>query len=76
MTTPPEYAQLSLYVYTAGDPLLNRISLPAGWQMAEPLHPGDAGGLAYGVFRRIGTTEVALVDPIHSTRSTHQGVDL
>lgn len=59
MTTTPEYAQLSLYVYKSQD-LKNRIDLPSGWELAEPLHPDNLGGFSYGVFRRTGTTEIVL----------------
>jgi Ca2+-binding RTX toxin-like protein len=60
MTTSIEYAQLSLYVYQTRL-LDNKINLPIGWELAEPLHPDNMGGFSYGVFRRIGTSEIALV---------------
>ena len=58
MTTTTEYAALSLYVY--GSSVINKIDLPSGWELAEPLHPDNPGGFSYGVFRRTGSTEIVL----------------
>ena len=59
MTNATEYAQLSLAVYqTKRD--FNTIEIPAGWELAEPLHPDNWGGFSYGVFRRTGTDEIVL----------------
>ena len=64
MTTATEYAQLSLAVYKTQD-LVNKIELPSGWELAEPLHPDNAGGFSYGAARRAtaqsGSEERALV---------------
>ncbi|MDO9234415.1 MAG: DUF2974 domain-containing protein [Aquabacterium sp.] len=59
MTTATEYAQLSLAVYqTKRD--FNTIDLPTDWVLAEPLHSDGLDGFAYGIFRRIGTSEIVL----------------
>lgn len=59
MTAATEYAQMSLAVYKAVDKS-NEINPPAGWELAEPLHSDGMDGISYGVFRRIGTTEIVL----------------
>ena len=59
MITPPEYAQMSLVVYKTVDKS-NEIKPPIGWELAEPLHADGLDGFSYGVFRRIGTTEIVL----------------
>lgn len=60
MTTTPEFALLSLYVYEVKNKVDNRTNLPTGWELAEPLHSDGLDGFSYGVFRRIGTTEIVL----------------
>lgn len=60
MTTPQEYAQLSLYVYNVtGLPDENRPNPPKGWELdPEDYHPDNASGFSYGIFRRTGTDEI------------------
>ena len=62
MASKEECAQLSLFVYGVGPNAnqQNRPLLPSTWELAEPLHPDDAAGFSYGVFRRIGTTEIVV----------------
>ncbi|MBI5907007.1 MAG: DUF2974 domain-containing protein, partial [Burkholderiales bacterium] len=62
MATKDEYAQLSLYVYDINPDrgrLDNRPLLPTGWEELE-YQPDGQYGFSYGVFRRIGTTEVVV----------------
>ena len=59
MASKLENAQLSLFVYKA-QALINKINLPVGWELAEPLHADNLVGFSYGVFRRIGTPEIVL----------------
>ena len=70
MTTTPEFALLSLYVYEVKNKVDNRTNLPPGWELAEPLHPDNALGFSYGVFRRTGSAEIVL-----AYAGTNQGVD-
>ncbi len=58
MTTKTEYAQLSFYVYNA-DKFRNRPTVPIGWEQLT-YQPDGFDGFSYGVFRRIGTTEVVV----------------
>jgi RTX calcium-binding nonapeptide repeat (4 copies) len=65
MATTQDYALLSLYVYNVAlvdepNNKSNRPLLPSGWELAEPLHKDDFLGFSYGVFRRIGTTEIVV----------------
>ena len=59
MTTTQDYALLSLYVYNV-EKLFNQPLLPDGWELAEAIHIDDFLGFSYGVFRRIGTTEIVV----------------
>ena len=68
MTTATEYAVLSLYVYSST--IKNKTELPPGWELAESLHPDNALGFSYGVFRRTGSSEIVL-----AYAGTNQGVD-
>lgn len=72
MVAKEEYAQLSLYVYdvdiTTGTDQ-NRPLLPDGWEQLE-YHPDGPDGFSYGVFRRIGTTEIVL-----AFAGTNSGID-
>lgn len=70
MTTASEYAQLALFVYQTRDQG-NRIDLPMGWELAEPLHPDNGFGFAYGIFRRTGTNEIVV-----SFAGTNSGLDI
>ncbi|MFH1871446.1 MAG: VCBS domain-containing protein [Pseudomonadota bacterium] len=72
MATKEEYAQLSLYVYDVsqitGIPE-NRPLEPTGWERLEYQRDGGLG-FSYGVFRRIGTTEVVV-----AYAGTNSGID-
>lgn len=70
MTTTTEYALLSLYIYDVKNKVNNLVKLPDGWELAEPLHKDDFLGFSYGVFRRIGTTEIVV-----AYTGTNEGVD-
>lgn len=59
MPSKQEYAQLSLYVYNVTGRPDNRPLEPAGWEPLE-IHPDNLGGFSYGVFRRMGTSEIVL----------------
>lgn len=51
MASTQDCALLSLYVYAVKNEQDNLPDLPAGWTLAEALHPDDAVGFSYGVFR-------------------------
>lgn len=61
MASKEEYAQFSLYVYDIkdGGNAENRPVLPNGWERLEYQRDNELG-FSYGVFRRIGTTEIVL----------------
>lgn len=59
MNPKQEFALLSLYVYSTANPD-NRPVLPMGWERLD-YKPDNFVGLSYGVFRRTGTSEIALV---------------
>ena len=59
MTATQEYAVLSLYVYDVRNRLDNRPLLPTGWEELK-LNKDDLLSFSYGVFRRIGTTEIVI----------------
>ncbi len=71
MATKEEYAQLSLYVYDIKRDAHrdNRPLLLTGWEELD-YKPDGGLGFSYGVFRRIGTTEVVV-----AYAGTNSGID-
>lgn len=62
MTNKLDYAVLSLYVYTVQDKEEeNRPELPEGWDEPLELVKDDFLGFSYGIFRKTGTDEIAIV---------------
>jgi VCBS repeat-containing protein len=71
MASKEEFSQLSLYVYDINPDANqdNRPLEPPGWERLE-YHSDRLDGFSYGVFRRIGTTEVVV-----AYAGTNSGID-